>query len=189
MNKNTTIAGVLSILAVSGLSIAARGAAQQGTGADTTAATAPTLDKSDLEFFEDAAQGGLAEVRLGQLVQKQAVNDDVKAFAQRMVDDHTKLNNQLTQLAQKRRGVMVPRALDRKHQDEVDKIAKETGDKLDKSYIDRMVDDHENDVKAFQKQVKEGKDEELKAIAASALPTLQDHLTQARQIKARLEKK
>lgn len=188
MNKKTTIVGVLSILGLSALSLAA-GAEAQGAPADNNTMATTTLDKNDLEFFEEAAQGGLAEVRLGQLVQKQAVNEDVRAFAQRMIDDHTKLNNQLTQLGQRRRGVTVPRALDRKHQDNVDKIAKETGDKLDRTYINHMVEDHENDVKAFQKQAKDGKDEELKQLAASALPTLQEHLTQARQIQARLEKK
>lgn len=188
MNKKTTIVGVLSILGVSALSLGARAEGQAPPADNNTMATT-TLDKNDLEFFEEAAQGGLTEVRLSQLAQKQAVNEDVRAFAQRMIDDHTKLNTQLTQLAQRRRGVTVPHALDRKHQDNVDKIAKETGDKLDRSYVSRMVDDHENLVKAFQKQAKDGKDEELKQLAASTLPTLQEHLTQARQIKARLEKK
>ncbi len=51
-----------------------------------------------------------------------------------------------------------------------------------------MVSEHRDDVKAFERQAKEGKDPGLKQFAASTLPTLQEHLTQARQIHERLKK-
>ena len=61
---------------------------------DASPGESPRLGKEDREFFDDATQGGLLEVKLGQIVVKQGANDEVKRFAQRMIDDHTKANQQ-----------------------------------------------------------------------------------------------
>lgn len=184
MKNATMLAGVLAVIGLAGLSVAAQPATDQAP------AQAPntTLAKQDSDFFEDAAQGGLLEVRLGQLAVKNATNEEVRKFAQRMIDDHTKVNTQLAQIGHQKKGITVPSALDKKHQKEVDKLAQQTGAKFDRDYMSRMIDDHENDVKAFDKQAKDGKDPDLKQLAAGALPTLQDHLTQAKEIEARLKK-
>jgi len=181
MKKAMILAGVLGAIALAGLASAQTTPAPQGS-------PATTLNKQDTDFFEDAAQGGLLEVKLGQLAVKNATSDEVRKFGQRMIDDHTKLNTQLMQLGQQRKGLTLPRALDKKHQDEVDKLAHYTGAKLDRENRSRMVDDHEKDVTAFEKKSKDGKDPELKQLAANALPTLQEHLTQAREIEARVKK-
>jgi putative membrane protein len=185
MKNATMLAGVLTVIGLAGLSVAAT----QG-GPQQTQAQAPnaTLSKDDADFYEDATQGGLLEVKLGQLAVKNATNEDVRKFAQRMIDDHTKLNTQLAQIGHQKKGITVPSALDKKHQKEVDKLAQHTGAKFDREYMSRMVDDHENDVKAFDKEARDGKDPDLKQLAASTLPTLQDHLTQAKEIEARLKK-
>jgi putative membrane protein len=145
------------------------------------------LAKEDRQFFDDAAQGGLLEVKLGQLVVKQGATDEVKRFAQRMIDDHTKLNQRLADVGQKE-GLSVPQDLDKKHEEKVDKLAQYSGTKLDQEYIGAMISDHEDDVKAFEKQVKEGKDPGLRQLAASALPTLNEHLALARQIEEHIKK-
>lgn len=185
MKNATMLAGVLAVLGLAGLSVAADRAEQAPQQAPTPATQ---LSKQDTDFFEDAAQGGLLEVRLGQLAVKNATNEEVRKYAQRMIDDHSKLNTQLAQIAHQKRGLVVPNALDKKHQNEIDKLAQQTGAKFDRDYMSRMVDDHEKDVKAFDKQARDGKDADLKALAASTLPTLQDHLTQAKEIESRLKK-
>jgi putative membrane protein len=146
------------------------------------------LAKEDRDFFEGAAQGGLLEIKLGQLVVKQGASDDVKRFAQRMIDDHTKLNQRLAEVA-RQEGLSMPQELDKKHQDKLDKLAKLGGPKLDQEYINEMVDEHKDDVKAFEKQAKDGKDPAIKQLAQATLPTLNEHLTMAHQIHDRLYKK
>jgi putative membrane protein len=143
--------------------------------------------KEDREFFDDAAQGGMLEVKLGQLVVKQGAGDEVKHFAQRMIDDHTKLNQRFTELGGKE-GLSTPLELDKNHQDKLDKLGRVSGSKLDLEYMADMVSDHENDAKAFEKEAKDGKDPGLKQLAASALPMIHDHLSQARQILEHLKK-
>jgi putative membrane protein len=159
-------------------------AAQQG---QHPTAVNPSISKEDRDFFDDSAQGQLLEIKLGQHVAKNAANEDVKRFGQRMVDDHTRLQKELSATAQQL-GINMPADLDKKHKDIYDKLAGETGATLDKDYMARMVDDHADDVKAFEKQVKDGKAPQLKQFAATSLPTLRDHLTQARDIHERVKK-
>jgi putative membrane protein len=148
------------------------------------AATGP-LAKEDRDFLVDAAQGGMLEVELAQLAKKQGASEDVKRFAQRMIDDHRHLNQQLADFA-RQASLTLPTALDEKHQAKLDKLARLGGDDLDKQYIDNMVSEHEEDVKAFEHQAKDAKDPGLRRLAALALPTLIDHLAGAHQIQNRI---
>jgi putative membrane protein len=149
--------------------------------------SASQLSKEDRDFVDDAAQGGLLEVKLGQLVAKQGSNDEVKRFAQRMVDDHTKLNARLAETA-RQLGVTLPTEMDKKHQDQYDKMTQLSGPKLDEEYMSQMLSEHKDDVKAFQKTAKESKDPTLRAFAAGSVPLLEEHLTLARQIHDRFQK-
>ena len=155
--------------------------------ADQPPVVGAQLNKEDRQFLDDAAQGGLSEVKLGQFVVKQGSAEEVKRFAQRMIDDHGKLNQRLAEVAQKE-GMSVPQELDKKHQEAFDKLGQYRGTKLDQEYMSTMVSDHEDDVKAFEKQAKEGQDPALKQFAASALPTLNEHLAEARQIYEHIKK-
>lgn len=148
-------------------------------------ATAPAgLSQKDKDFVTKAAEGGLLEVQLGQVVDKQAQAADVKAFGQRMVSDHTQADNDLKQLAQTK-GLALPTQLDSDHQSTFDKMAKLSGPKLDKKYADDMVDDHEEDIKEFQDEAKNGQDPDVKAFAAKTVPILQSHLQEAKDLKAK----
>lgn len=139
------------------------------------------LNESDREFVEEAGQGGLLEVRLGQLAQQRAASPEVKRFAQRMIDDHSAMNKRLAALAQQK-GVPVPQELSQKHREEVDELSRKAGAEFDREYMSEMVDDHEDDVEEFEEAAKEAKDADVKRLAATALPLLREHLAMARQV-------
>jgi|HubBroStandDraft_5_1064220.scaffolds.fasta_scaffold836884_1 putative membrane protein len=150
-------------------------------------AAAATLSKEDRDFLDNAAQGGLVEVRLGEIAVKQAGSDDVKKFGQRMIDDHTKLDARIGDVAHDE-GVILPAEPTKAQQQEIDKLSQLAGPKFDKEYMTRMVDDHEHDVKAFEKEAKDAKDPAVKQLASTALPTLHEHLDLSRQILERIKK-
>jgi putative membrane protein len=135
----------------------------------------------DKKFVKDAALGGLTEVELGKLAAQKASRDDVKQFGQKMVDDHTKANDQLKEMASKD-GVTVPDALDAKHQARVEKLSKLSGPEFDKAYVKDQLKDHETDVKQFQTEAQNGTDPNIKNFASSTLPTLQEHLTMVKSL-------
>ncbi|MEA2326883.1 MAG: putative rane protein [Thermoanaerobaculia bacterium] len=165
--------------------------ATTSTAADTsgtagTSTMASTVDHDDQEFMNKAAQGGMAEVMLGQMASTKGTSPDVKNFGNRMVSDHGKAGDELKQLAQTK-GVTLPADIDDESKKMSDKLSKLSGKDFDKEYISGMVEDHEKDVKEFEKASKDAKDPDLKAWAAKTLPTLQDHLKMAKEAKAKLK--
>jgi predicted outer membrane protein len=98
------------------------------------------------KFVEHMLMANMAEIQLGQLAAQHAASDDVKAFAQQMVTDHTKANEELKPIAQQL-GVQEPTQLDSKHQKLADKLAKAQGADFDRQYMEAMVDGHKNVVK------------------------------------------
>ena len=143
------------------------------------------MKSPDTAFAIKAAQGGLAEVKLGQLAVEKAANPDVKAFGQQMVDDHTKANDQLKSVAQGE-NMTLPADLDAKQQAMYDKMSKMSGADFDKAYVKDMVKDHEEDVKEFQKESTNGKDPQIKSFATQTLPVLQSHLDKIKGIHAKM---
>ncbi len=136
---------------------------------------------SDSHFAMKAAQGGMAEVKMGQLAQSKGNSEGVKAFGKMMVDDHTKANEQLQQVASKE-NVTLPSEVDHADQMNYQRLSQLSGPDFDKMYIQLMVKDHQTDVAEFQKEAKDGKDEGIKNFAAQTLPTLQEHLQKAREL-------
>ena len=133
------------------------------------------VSASDRKFMEKAAEGGMAEVELGSLAQQKASNAQVKEFGAKMVQDHGKAGEDLKQLASSK-GVTLPTAVDSHHKKDADKLAKLSGDKFDREYMEHMVKDHKKDVKEFQKASKDAKDPDLKAFAAKTLSVIEGHL-------------
>lgn len=134
----------------------------------------------DQAFIKEAAEGGLAEVELGKLATQNASSSNVKQFGQRMVDDHTKANDQLKSIAQQE-NVQVPTELKGKDKREYDRLSKLTGPQFDRAYMRLMVQDHRKDVNEFRRESTGAKNDQVKQFAESTLPTLQDHLKQAEQ--------
>jgi putative membrane protein len=139
------------------------------------------MSSQDHEFLMDAAMGGLMEVELGRIAAQKGMSDSVKQFGQRMVDDHSKANEELMSLASSK-GMTLPTALDEKHQKDVTKLSAMSGAEFDRAYSKMMLSDHTKDVKEFEKQSTRGADPDLKAFASKTLPTLQEHLQMARSL-------
>ena len=135
--------------------------------------------KDSAKFSTEAAQGGLAEVEMGRLAAQKAGNPSVREFGQRMVADHSKANAELKALAA-RKGLQLPSDMNSDQKSEMAKLEKLSGAEFDREYMSAMLKDHEEDVKAFETQSKEGNDADVKAFAAKTLPTLQEHLQMAR---------
>jgi putative membrane protein len=140
-----------------------------------------SLNSKDHDFVMEAAMGGMLEVELGRVAAQKGTSDAVKQFGQRMVDDHSKANTELMTLAQSK-GITLPTALDEKHQNELTKLSAMTGAEFDRAYSKLMLSDHKKDVSEFEKQSTRGTDPDLKAFAASTLPTLQEHLQLAKAL-------
>lgn len=148
---------------------------------------ASMLSSSDKKFVMEASQGGMMEVELGKLGVDKASSDEVKQFAQRMVDDHSKANDELMQLAsQKSISIPQDQKTMMKTQAAKDKLSKLSGADFDRAYMDMMVKDHVKDVKEFEETSNKAKDMDVKNWAAKTLPTLREHLQMARDVNGKV---
>ncbi len=160
--------------------VAALGLSCAGFAADKKAETGKA-SKDDREFIMDVANDGLAEVELGRIAQQKGQSEDVKKFGQRMVDDHSKANQELEGIAGKL-GVNLPKEPSGKHAKLVKELSKKDK-RFDHEYAEAMVKDHEKAVKLFEMQSKKADSRELREFAASTLPTLKEHLQMAKNLK------
>jgi len=180
---NLALGAVVAVFPLAG--IAQTGSMPDSSDSQTSASmgskSGSTLSLGDKKFVHDAAQGGMAEVELGKLATEKASSDDVKKFGQRMVDDHTKAGDQLKQVASSE-GIQLPQGLSAKDKATKERLAKLSGEQFDKAYMADMVKDHTQDVLDFQHESRSGKDPAVKDFASQTLPTLQDHLKQAKEI-------
>ncbi|HKC63031.1 MAG TPA: DUF4142 domain-containing protein [Pyrinomonadaceae bacterium] len=159
-------------------------ATRSETNSNANTSNTASLSSDDRSFMTEAATGGMAEVELGRLAAQKGQSADVKKFGQRMVDDHSKANDELKQLAT-RKDVTLPTDLTSEQKNEKDKLSKLSGAAFDKEYMSAMVEDHDKDVKAFQDKAKDAKDADLKAFVTKTLPTLEEHQKMAKDIKGK----
>lgn len=173
---------VLSLTLAGMLPMAAAQTSSMGSNSSTTMGRADTgtsdLSTTDKKFIKDAADGGMAEVAFGQLAVQKASSQDVKQFGQRMVDDHSKANDQLKQIASSK-GIELPQDLTLKDKATQERLSKLSGEEFDKAYMADMVKDHKADIAEFNKESRNGTDAQVKDFASTTLPTLEDHLKQA----------
>ncbi len=135
---------------------------------------------SDTSFAKKAAEGGMFEVQTAQYVKDHASSQDVKDFAQKMIDDHSKANDQLKDWASKN-NVTLPTQLTGKEETTYNRLSKMNGDSLDKAYMQTMLTDHRKDIAEFEHEANHGTNPELKQWAENTVPTLKEHLSLAEQ--------
>jgi putative membrane protein len=140
-------------------------------------AATETIDKE--KFLKEAAQSGVAEVNMAKLGTQKAQDPAVKEFAQKLVDDHSKLNDQLKECASKK-GITLSTQVDSKHQQMIDHLSGLSGAEFDKAFATHMVQGHKKGIAKYKKAA-ESSDTEIRDLAKKALPTLQEHLKTAQQ--------
>jgi len=104
--------------------------------------------------------------------------DDVKAFGQKMIDDHTQLNNQMAPITESK-GVALPRKMGKADQAEYDKLAALSGEAFDKEYIAYMVKDHHTDLREFRMAAMNTNDPDLKVALDHAAKVIREHMVMA----------
>ncbi|HTL59601.1 MAG TPA: DUF4142 domain-containing protein [Candidatus Limnocylindrales bacterium] len=153
----------------------------QLTQNSTDATQRGQLSESDYRFLVKAARGGIEEVELGQLAQQKGTSQQLRSFGERMVTDHTKLNNELKQIASQKNATL-PAQMSHHENSTLQHLQNLTGPDFDKAYTKDMVKDHKKDVKEFESAAKNLSDADLRTFAQKNLATLQQHLGMAENL-------
>jgi putative membrane protein len=191
--KTVAVAGAILLSGSLGLAQAGQqpsGAAGQTPGQNNPSAmdsqmnamTAPGQNAAmDKMFVKKALQGGMAEVQLGQLTLQKSSNDQVKQFAQKMIDDHTKLGEEMKPVAQQL-GVSAPDGPSKKDKSTIAKLQALSGSAYDQAYIKDMVKDHKQDLSDFQTEASSGQDQTVKDAANQGSKVIAQHLQMIQQL-------
>ncbi len=162
------------------------GAARAGEEQPGTETTMGSMSaSSDHAFAMKAAEGGLSEVELGRIASQNAGDDSVRQFGRTMVDDHSRDNDELKQIAANK-GIALPSSVSSKDGRTAEKLRKMNGPAFDRVYMKDMVADHRSDIAEFEREARSGRDPDLKAFAQKTLPTLRQHLQMARDASAKV---
>ncbi|MEN3293795.1 MAG: putative rane protein [Burkholderiales bacterium] len=138
------------------------------------------------EFLAKAMQDGIWEIQTSHLAFQKSSDPDVKKFSTRMIDDHTKMDLEVVELA-KISGAKLPQEITADQKIKFDDMSKLSGHEFDKRYMQYNVHDHERQVKAFSDQADKGSDVGVRAFAARNLPVLKEHLQAAKGVYTKVQ--
>jgi len=175
---------VAAALMCPALSFAEDQPARSGADAAQTAAArsgSQSQMSEEQKFVRAAASGGMMEVQAAKLAQQKAQRQEVKDFAQHIIQDHTAANQQLMQIAQSKQ-IQVPREMKASHQGEIQDLQELDGEDFENAFVVNNVGDHMKMILKFRKCAEKLQDPELKAFAVAQLPKLQAHLQHAQQL-------
>ena len=189
---------LISLIALSAASFQACKSKTGSSGTDSTATTTDTTKTTtiaktdsaaanpDTAFANKAAAGGMAEVALGKLASGKTSNAKIKEFANMMVTDHGKANDELKGIAQTKK-ITLPATLDAEHQAKSDSLSKLSGKDFNKAYVAAMVEGHQKTLALMQDEASNGKDPDLKAFAAKTAPVVKMHLDAINKIQSTMK--
>jgi len=142
---------------------------------------------SDTHFVDHAYTAGQNEILLNQMALQRSRNEDVRKFAQKMLEDHSKNNQDLILIVSELR-IAVPDKPLPEQEKGLQEISSNQVKDFDKEFMDHMVTEHEKAVKLFEQGSKELKNEKLKEYATKSLPTLKEHLKMAKETRDKVAK-
>lgn len=163
--------------------INAQTAASTGAGAPTgrdSTTSSGKISWGDRRFVTKAADGGQDEVALAQLAAERASNAEVKSFAQKLVDDHSQVNSELASIAGQK-NVKIDKDAD--HDRSYKRLAKKSGAEFDREFVEHMIDEHEKDIKMFEKAASDAKDADIRSFASKHVDHLRQHLQTAQGLR------
>lgn len=143
------------------------------------------MNQQDKDFARLAAQANRGEIEIGTLAQQKASNDAVKEFGKRMVEDHTNAGHELRNWSAQT-NFMLPTGITADDSSTKSSLSSESGTQFDRKYMQSQLKDHKQVIAAFEKEIQDGQDPQLKQIAAKILPVLQDHVRLAEDVAGKL---
>jgi len=148
--------------------------------------TVAPITQQDTSFIIAAATGGMAEVSLGKLALEKSNNATIKEFANTMVKDHGKANEELKQLASAKQ-ISLPLTLGGVELQNYDRLAAKKSNQFDVAYVEQMVKDHNNTIALFEQAEKTVLDNSIKQFIIKTLPVLHQHLEHIKTIQQNIQ--
>lgn len=149
-------------------------AAYAQTASQSAAVTAAAEVTDPQQFADMAASSNMFEIESSRVALERASSEEVKAFAQHMIDDHGKAGEDMKAAAQSD-GITPAETLQPAHQAKLDELSAAEGEAFDQAYVMAQVEAHDEAIALFDGFSTNGQESALKTFAAKTLPTLHQH--------------
>lgn len=140
---------------------------------------------NDADFVVMAFNSGLTEIEIGNIAQKNALDQEVKDLGKSTVEEFSKMNTRLKELSTEK-NITIPTEVGKKSNKEIKEISERTGNIFDRAYTELMIKEHVKEIKRFEEAEKEASDPDIKAFASETLPMLRKQLAVAEELKLRI---
>lgn len=154
---------------------------QQGRTGTGTGMADREVTGQDRTFLTHALHGNMAEIEMARMVEARGSNQQVKAFAKELREDHEKANQQLKEISQHAQ-VNIPMQLPEEQRQTVEQMRGLSGAQLDRQFLNSVVQAHQSSISQYQQMSTQAQNPQLKEYASSQLPTLQEHAQKAQQL-------
>lgn len=144
----------------------------------TSAATLGSVSTS--AFVQNAARSDMYEIQAGNLALQKSQNAQIKAFAQKMVHDHTMTSQAM--MAALPSGVHAPTGLDKRRQGLLDDLKNSAPGEFDKRYAMQQTKAHEEALTLMRGYAAHGGNAKLKQLASQTVPMIEMHLQMAKML-------
>jgi putative membrane protein len=186
MKLSIVVASVSALILAGCASQEERDSSAMGAGGPVTTSqqsgsSQSYLGEQDQTFIKEAAQGGLMEVQMGRLGAQKGHTEPVRQLGQKLVQDHSKANQELKLLAAQKQ-VTLPTDMPTEAQAMLSHLKSLEGAEFDKAFKKHAIEDHQKDIQKFQTIAQQSADSDVKAFAQKTLPVLQQHLKMAQDI-------
>ncbi len=139
------------------------------------------------EFLVQVMEDSLAEMELCMVALDNTENDEIKAFAQTMIDEHGQLGQQIEQIAKSMK-VPFPKKMRAEHAGMIREMSRLMGEEFDRRFMEQNLQYHENDLKVFQHYAQEEGEGPVKELADAGVKLFGKHLKMVKEL-ARKQKK
>jgi putative membrane protein len=144
-------------------------------------APAKIADQESVDFMMWAANTTMTEVAYAEAAKTKASRKEIKDIAATIEKDHKALHEQIKTLAQQK-NITLPASLSDESRKDIDKLGEKTGNEYDKAFIKKLIDDHQDCIKRYERAANRTEDAEIQTFASQTLPGLRMHLDSAKAI-------
>jgi putative membrane protein len=146
----------------------------------------PSSGTSSGKFLADAMRENLLEVQACNLAFERATREEVKAFCQKMIDEHSRIGRLIEELAGKKQ-IQLPNDVTAKQRAELEKLSQFSGEEFDRRFAGFNVREHEHEIRHYEEQAQQSTDPEVKGFAERGVKLLSRELEMAKKLEQALQ--
>ena len=137
--------------------------------------------KADAGFVREVNSDNQMQIEMAQLARQRSKNAQVRQFAEKIITDHNRLQNQWNAMASQN-GVTLHQGLGPLHKEKITNLKKASDKNFDKAYMVTLIQQYSDETSYWQKEGRASQSSQVRQLVNSGLPTLEQNFNEAKRI-------